>query len=173
MKILITYFGQTGNTEKVAKAIYEEASQNHQVETKTLEEVKTGDLTGYDIVFIGSPIHAGNLSGPVKTFLNNLKAPSGQKMVGFMTHAGPAYPEQIMSTFTEPYKIACEKNTLKFLGYFSCQGFLNPAVHEMVKKSQNLTDEQWVERVKQMTGHPNADDLAKAKAFTKEVLAKN
>jgi len=36
-----------------------------------------------------------------------------------------------------------------------------------------LTDEQWAERVKQMTGHPNPEDLAKAKAFTKEVLAQN
>ena len=130
MKILITYFGQTGNTEKVAKAIYEEASQNHEVETKKFEEVNAGDLTGYDIVFIGSPIHAGNLSGPAKAFLNNLKAPSGQKMAAFITHAGPAYPEQTMSTFTEPYKTACEKNALKFLGYFSCQGFLNPAIQD-------------------------------------------
>jgi hypothetical protein len=109
----------------------------------------------------------------VKDFLGRLQTPSGRKMAGFLTHAGSAYPEQIMSKFTEPFKAACEKNTLDYLGCFSCQGFLNPAIHEMVKKSQNLTDEQWAERVKEMTGHPNAEDLAKAKAFVKEVLAKN
>lgn len=173
MKVLVVYFSQTGNTEKVAQAIFREASQTHEVETKKLEEVNAGDLAGYDFVFIGSPIHAGNLSGPVKDFLNSLQTPPGQKMAGFITHAGPAYPEQIMGKFTEPFKAACEKNALKYLGCFNCQGFLNPAIHEMLKKSQNLTDEQWAERVKQMTDHPNAEDLAKAKAFTREILAKN
>ena len=93
-------------------------------------------------------------------------------MAGFLTHAGTAYPDQVMSKFTEPFKAACEKNGLEYLGCFSCQGFLNPAIHEMVKKGQNLTDEQWAERVKEMTGHPDADDLNKARAFAKEILAK-
>lgn len=173
MKILVVYFSQSGNTEKVAQAIIQEASQTHVVETKKLEEVKAGDLARYDFVFIGSPIHAGNLSSPVKDFLNSLQVPSGKKMAAFITHAGSSYPEQVMSKFTEPFKATCEKNALEYQGCFSCQGFLNPAIHEMVKKSQNLTDEQWAERVEQMTGHPNAEDLAKAKAFTREVLAKN
>ena len=173
MKILIAYLSQTGNTEKIAKAIYEEASPAHEVETKKLEEVSAENLSGYDLLFIGSPIHAGNLAGAVKDFLNRLQVPSGGKLAGFVTHSGAAYPEQILSKFTEPFKAACEKNALEYLGCFNCQGFLNPAIHEMVKKGQNLTDEQWAERVKQMTGHPDAEDLAKAKAFAREVLAKN
>ncbi len=172
MKILITYLSQTGNTEKVAKAIYEEASPGHEVETKKLEEVSAENFSGYDLLFIGSPIHAGNLAAASKDFLIRLQVPSGKKMAGFLTHAGPAYPEQIMSKFIEPFKTACEKNGLEYLGCFSCQGFLNPAIHEMVKKGQNLTDEQWAERVKEMTGHPDAEDLNKARAFAKEVLAK-
>ncbi len=172
MKILITYLSQTGNTEKIAKAIYEEASPTHAVETKKLEEVNPENVSGYDLIFIGSPIHAGNLSGPVKEFLDRLQTPTGKKMAGFLTHAGTAYPDQVMSKFTEPLKTACEKNRLEYLGCFSCQGFLNPAIHDMVKKAQNLTDEQWAERVKEMTGHPDAEDLKKARAFAKEVLAK-
>ena len=172
MKILIAYLSQTGNTEKIAKVIYEEASPAHEVDTKKLEEVSAENLSGYDLVFIGSPIHAGNLSGAVKDFLNRLQVPSGGKLAGFVTHSGAAYPEQILSKFAEPFKAACEKNALEYLGCFNCQGFLNPAIHEMVKKGQNLTDEQWTERVKQMTGHPDAEDLAKAKAFAREILAK-
>jgi len=41
----------------------------------------------------------------------------------------------------------------------------------MVKKNQKLTDEQWEGMVKQMTGRPNEEDVANAKAFAKEVLA--
>ncbi len=172
MKILITCLSQTGNTEKVAGAIYEEASKAHEVEKKKLEEVSAENLSGYDLLFVGSPIHAGNMSAPVKDFLSRLQVPSGKKLVGFLTHSGPAYPDQVMSKFTEPFKTACERNGLEYLGSFNCQGFLNPAIHEIVKKSQNLTDEQWAERVKQMTGHPNAEDLNKARTFAKDVLAK-
>jgi flavodoxin I len=172
MKVLIAYLSQTGNTEKIAKGIYEEASAAHEVETKKLEEVNPENISGYDLLFIGSPIHAGNLAGAAKDFLNRLQVPSGGKIAGFVTHSGSAYPEQILSKFTEPFKAASEKNALEYLGCFNCQGFLNPAIHEMVKKSQNLTEEQWAERVKQMTGHPDAEDLNKARAFTKEVLAK-
>ena len=172
MKILIGYLSQTGNTEKIAGAIYEEASAAHEVETKKLEEVNPEKISGYNLLFVGSPIHAGNLAGAVKDFLNRLLIPSGVRLAGFVTHSGAAYPEQILDKFAEPFKAACEKNALVYLGCFNCQGFLNPAIHEMVKKGQNLTDEQWTERVKQMTGHPDAEDLAKAKAFAREVLAK-
>ena len=41
----------------------------------------------------------------------------------------------------------------------------------MVKKKQNLTDEQWADMVKQMTGRPNEEDEGKAKAFAKKLLA--
>lgn len=172
MKILITYLSQTGNTEKIAKAISEEASAAHEVDSKKLEEVGAENLSGYNLIFIGSPIHAGNLAGAVKDFLNRLQVPSGRKLAGFVTHSGAAYSEPILSKFTEPFKTACEKNALEYLGCFNCQGFLNPAIHEMVKKGQNLTDEQWAERVNQMTDHPDAEDLAKAKAFAREILTK-
>ena len=38
MNVLVTYFSQSGNTEKIAKAIYEEAAQNNTADLKKLEE---------------------------------------------------------------------------------------------------------------------------------------
>ena len=70
MKILISYFSQTGNTEKIAKGIYEEISKANEVDLKKLEDVGVGDFAGYEFIFIGSPIHAGNLAAPVKDFSN-------------------------------------------------------------------------------------------------------
>jgi flavodoxin len=171
MKILVTYFSQTGNTEKVAKVIQEEAAHGNEVELKKLEEISSGDLAGYDLIFLGSPLHAANLAAPVKEFLSSIQAGSGQKMAGFITHSAPAYPEQAMDGFTEPIRTACQDNGIEYKGCFDCQGFLTEAVHEMVKKNQNLTDEQWAETVKQMTGHPDEEDLKKARAFAKEILA--
>ncbi len=39
MKILITFFSQSGNTEKIAKAIWEEASLAHEADCKKLEDI--------------------------------------------------------------------------------------------------------------------------------------
>ncbi len=46
MNILVTYFSQTGNTEKIAKAICEEAGTAHHVELKKLEEITPADVAG-------------------------------------------------------------------------------------------------------------------------------
>ena len=171
MKVLVTYCSQTGNTEKVAAAICEEASQSNEAEMRKIEDIGAEDVAGYDLIFVGSPLHGGNIAEPAKTFLENMQAGSGQQVAGFITHAAPAYPDQEMDRISEPIKAACEKNSIVFKGCFSCQGFLSEALHEMIKKSQNLTDEQWAERVEQMTGHPNAEDLAQARAFAKDALS--
>jgi len=171
MKVLVTYFSKTGNTEKIAKAICEEASRANEAELKKLEEISPGDVAGYDFLLIGSPLHASNLAEPVKEFLGGIQAGSGQKMAGFITHFAPAYPDQAMDGFTEPMKAACKKKGIEYKGCFDCQGALVESLHEMVKKKQNLTDEQWAAMVKQMTGRPNEEDEGKAKAFVKELLA--
>jgi flavodoxin I len=170
MKVLVTYFSQTGNTEKIAKAICEEASQANETVLKKLEDVSPGDVAEYDFILIGSPLHSANLAGPVKEFLGSIQAGSGQKMAGFITHFAPAYPDQAMDGFTEPIKAACKEKGIEYKGCFDCQGALTETLHEMVKKKRNLTDEQWVEMVKQMTGRPNEEDEGRAKAFTKELF---
>ena len=171
MKVLVTYFSQTGNTEKIARSMCEEASRANEAELKKLEEVGPDDVAGYDFILIGSPLHASNLAEPVKEFLGSIQAGSAQKMAGFITHFAPAYPDQAMDGFTEPMKAACKEKGIEYKGCFDCQGALTESLHEMVKKKQNLTDEQWAGMVKQMTGHPNGADVANAKACAKEVLA--
>jgi flavodoxin I len=171
MKVLVTYFGQTGNTEKIAKAIYEEALTTNEAVILKLEEVDADDLIGYNFIFIGSPLHAGNLAGPVQEFLNGMKSGSGQKIACFITHAAPAYPEQDMEKIVEPIKAVCQNNNMNYTECFDCQGFLTEELHEMIKNRQGATDEQWAEKVKQMRGHPDAKDLEMARSFAKKVLA--
>ena len=59
---------------------------------------------------------------------------------------------------------------IEYKGCFDCQGALIESLHEAVQKKLNLSDEQWADMVKQMTGHPKEEDVANAKAFAKEVL---
>ena len=171
MKVLVTYFSQSGNTEKIANAIWEEASQANEADLKKLEDVGSEDFAGYDFIFIGSPLHSANLAVPVKEFLTSIKAVSGQKMAGVITHFAPVYPDQDMEGFTEPIKAACKEKGIEYKGCFDCQGALTESLHETVQKKLSLNDEQWADMVKQMTGHPNKEDEANAKAYAKEVLS--
>jgi flavodoxin len=171
MKVLVTYFSQSGNTEKIARAICEQAALAHDAKLKKLEDISPGEAAGYDCIFIGSPLHAGSLAAPVKECLNALQASSGQKLAGFITHFAPAYPEQDMDGFTEPIKAACREKGIAYKGCFDCQGFLAESMHAMVQKKMNLTDDQWAGMVKQMTGRPNQEDMDNAKAFVKKLFA--
>ena len=49
MKILITHFSQTGNTQQIAEAIHQELSESHEVDLRIVEEVKADALEGYDL----------------------------------------------------------------------------------------------------------------------------
>ncbi len=171
MKVLVTYFSQSGNTEKIARAICEEAAQANEAELKKLEDITPDEVAGYDFVFIGSPLHSGSLAAPVKECLGVLKNSSNQKLAGFITHMAPAYPDQDMEAFTEPIKTACKEKGIEYKGCFDCQGFLAEAMHGPVQKKLNMDDEQWAGMVKAMTGRPNEEDVANAKACAKEVLA--
>ena len=66
MKILITYFSQTGNTQQIAEAIHQELLESHEVNLKKIEEAKPDALEGYDLVFVGSPIHGNGLAAPAR-----------------------------------------------------------------------------------------------------------
>ncbi|MGB3209506.1 MAG: flavodoxin family protein [Desulforhopalus sp.] len=170
MKVLITFFSQSGNTEKIAKAIWEEASLAHEADCKKLEDITPSDVVGYDVIFIGSPLHSGSLAAPVKECLGVLQATSGQKMAGFITHFAPAYPNQDMDGFAEPIKAACKAKGIEYVGCYDCQGALAKGMHEPVQKKLGLSDEAWQGMVDQMTGHPNEEDVANAKACAREVL---
>jgi len=170
MNVLVTYFSQTRNTEKIAKTICAQATKDNKTELKKLKDITPDEVAGYDVIFIGSPIHSGSLAAPAKKWLGLLQASSGQKMAGFITHMASAYPEQDLEAFADPIKTGCQEKGIEYVGSFDCQGFLAEAMHAVVQKKLNMSDEQWASMVKQMTGHPNEEDVEKAKAFAREVL---
>ena len=137
MKVLITYFSQTGNTEKIASAIHNEAAKNHEVQSKQLKDISAADLAAFDFVFIGSPLHGGNLAAPVKEFLSSIKPGAGKKMAGFITHAADAYPDQDMDKFSEPIKAACKDSGMEYQGMFRLSGFFDRSLaRDDQKKSE-------------------------------------
>lgn len=170
MKILITYYSQSGNTEKLAKAVYEEVSGNNETAFKKLEDVKPGDYKEYDFIFLGSPLHSGSLAKPVLKQLKEIQPGANQKIAGLITHFSPAYPDQDMKKFAQPIEEMCKENKIEYKGCYDCQGALIEAMHDHVKKKLNASDSQWEDIVKKMTGHPDKEDLAKAVEFAKKVI---
>ncbi len=76
VRILVAYDSETGNTEKLAQAIGRGATSvgGVQVTVQKVSEVKDADLSTYDGVLVGTPVHWSNLSAHAKEFLDRLGA---------------------------------------------------------------------------------------------------
>ena len=141
----------------------------HDVAMKKIEELQKDGLSGYDLVFVGSPCHAGDLAGPVKELLSAIPAGLKTRVVGFLTHAATVYNKQDFEKCRMSFESILAEKKLALDDFFDCQGFLNPAIHDYVKKMKKIGDDEWKSRVEQMTGHPNEEDLIKAAAFARRV----
>ena len=71
--VLVTYHSATGNTEKMAQGVAEgaKAVSGTTVVLKRVGDVTSSDLVSSDAVIVGSPVYFANMSGEVKTFLDN------------------------------------------------------------------------------------------------------
>jgi NAD(P)H dehydrogenase (quinone) len=71
--VLVTYHSASGNTEKMAQGVAEgaKAVSGTTVVLKRVADVSGNDLVSSDAVIVGSPVYFANMSGEVKTFLDN------------------------------------------------------------------------------------------------------
>ena len=89
MKILVTYLTVSGNTKKVADAIFGVIDEENKIQP--ISEVN--DIEGYDLTFIGSPMHDFELNKNVKEFIE--KNGKGKNIALFVTHSSPEGDEQL------------------------------------------------------------------------------
>jgi len=161
MKALVTYYSKTGNTEKIARAIYDVIH----FEKELLPVGAIENLQGYDIIFAGFPVHAHSVPAAFLHFFK--KASTGQKIALFCTHGslrGGHLPKQAIE---QAIGLA---SRMKILGTFCVQGQVDPAV---IDSLANMAQHQaWVEEAQGACEHPDKADLADAKAFAKGILAK-
>jgi len=72
MRILIIYDTVYGNTEEIAGAIRQAASQNHEARLVKAGDATLQDVENADLLMVGSPTHGGWYTEPVKNFLNQI-----------------------------------------------------------------------------------------------------
>lgn len=89
MQAIVTYYSQTGNTEKVAKALAKGMGKaGASVTVKRIEDVDPSELGKYDLICIGTPVHYFRAAGKVREFLEKLPNLTGKFGVSFSTHGG-------------------------------------------------------------------------------------
>ena len=79
-KILVAYFSKTGNTEKIANAIFE-SLKGEKVITR-INEVSAID--SFNLIFVGFPVHSHSVPLKVENFLKRISP--GKKVALFSTH---------------------------------------------------------------------------------------
>lgn len=111
IKILTVYYSYSGNTRKVAHEIHNEiggdlveiepmepypGNYNAVVEQAKKElhsgykpelKTSTGEVSKYDVIFVGSPNWWHTIAPPMMTFLSE-SALSGKTIIPFITHGG-------------------------------------------------------------------------------------
>jgi len=161
MKVIITYMSLTGNTKKIAEAIFQEIQEEKEI--KELEKLE--NLEGYDLAFVGFPIIEYSSPEEVKSFLAQHGV--GKKIALFVTHAAPEYSEDLPPWLEKCQEAAAGANVL---GLFNCQGELAQFVVDELLKSADPKVRGWGEASSSTKGQPDAARVERARLFAKEMM---
>jgi menaquinone-dependent protoporphyrinogen oxidase len=118
MKIAILYISKHGTTEEVAVSMAEKLKGNNEVELFSLKKNQNPDISGFEVVILGAPVYAGQVSGKMKTFCKANEATLLQKKTGlFVCGMHPDKKEQekeLKSAYSEALQEKAE--VISFLG---------------------------------------------------------
>ncbi len=161
MKALVAFMSSTGNTKKVAQAIYDELTCEKEI--KPILDVQ--DIGGYDLSFLGFPTHQMGPDKKTKELLAK-HCVDGRKVALFVTHASPEDAPELPE-WMEKFKQAARGANL--VGFFDCQGEMSKNVKLILKLSPNKKFREWAKKDNSQ-GQPDEARLAKARAFARETM---
>ncbi len=162
MKALVTYCSQTGNTEKLAQAIYEGIEQ---AEKDILPIKEAGNIEGYDVIFCGFPVQAHCVPEEMASFMKNI--PDGKKLAIFATHGSLRGGELAITAFYDALRLI-PKGTV--LGTFGCRGKVKPGIIDaLINKPEHRG---WALEAQSAIGHPDEADLEDAKEWAGAMVSK-
>ena len=160
MKVLVAYMSRTGNTKKVAEAIYDTLPQPKEI--KRVEDVTS--LEGYDLSFLGFPIHASGPDKKVKTFLETHV--KDRSIALFITHAAPEGAPPLQE-WIQKFKDAALGADI--IGIFDCQGQASRLIKTIMLLNRNSGVRA---SARSSQGQPDATRLERARTFAVETIDK-
>ncbi|MFC2165735.1 flavodoxin family protein [Acidobacteriota bacterium] len=159
LKTLVTFESLTGNTKKIAEAIFEAVEGE-----KALIPLAEGpSLDEFSLVFIGFPVHSHSVPYKVETFLKNI--PAGKKVAFFCTH-GTLTGSRLSREALE-YAVTLTTKA-RVLGTFTCRGKVSLEALEVLSKSPEHS--AWTDMAASARSHPDESDLKDAQAFAQWIL---
>jgi flavodoxin len=163
MKVLVAYMTSTGNTKKIAEAIYGEITAEKEI--RPIGEVQ--DIGTYDLTFLGFPTHGYGPDKKTKEFLAR-HCINGRKVALFVTHGAPENEPEV-SEWMDKFKQAAAG--AEIVGSFDCQGKLAKGVKFIMKISPKKEMRSQAKR-DNSEGQPDQTRLEKARFFAKETLSR-
>lgn len=156
MKSLVIYSSQTGNTRKLADAVYETLSGSKKIFTVN----DAPDPSGYDFIalgfwFMSGRPDPGTLEYMSMEYFGNIR---GKRLFLFATHGAAADSLSAEDGMSYAKMLTSEA---KIVGTFSCQGEVNPEIIEKARTLQEVPE--WVAQAPKAVGHPNDTDIEELK----------
>lgn len=165
MRAQVLYKSRTGNTEKIAKAIFE-AIPGAEKDIARLEGQTNYEMG--DVYFIGFWTDRGSASVEVLDYLGSLQ---GKKIALFGTCGmgnDPAYYKKI----EENIRVFIEDDN-EYLGSFLCQGKMPIQVREKYMQMRSSRNGQQVDAMirnfDRAMLHPDGEDLQRAREFVQYI----
>jgi flavodoxin I len=162
MRVLVAYYSETGNTAKIAQALFDGLTAKEK-ELKEINDVLSVD--GFDLIFCGFPVMEHSVPIKMQDFLK--KIPAGAKIALFSTHG--SFTDGLKST-TAFENAAVLASAAKLLGTIGCRGKVKQAVLDTLEKKPE--HKSWVEEAFSASSHPNESDLQDAANFGNVILKK-
>ena len=153
MKSIIVYFSQTGNTRKIATAIYAGMSPVvEQCDIRRLKDVNpNGDLKDYDLIGLGAPVWGEGMPH-IMGFIDNITRVEGKHAFAFCTHG--TYPRSFLSSVVP----GLTQRGLTVIGWNDWHG----SVCIPMMPKPYFTD-----------GHPDEIDLKEARDFGRDLVERS
>lgn len=166
MKVLVTYRSITGNTKKIAEAIFGEIEVEK--EFKHFREVES--LNDYDFVFVGYPVEGWGPSRASKKWLNaNVK---GKRIGLFCTHGAPEMAPTLPQ-WLDLMKAAATDAGAEIVTFFDCQGEMSQRVVDMLLRSDDPNVRAMGEFGREATiGQPDESRVEKAREYARDTMKK-
>jgi len=161
VRVLVAYMSKTGNTKKVAEAIYEALD----CEKEIMPIGRVADISGYDLSFLGFPMERFGPNPKTVSFLREHCRP-GRDVALFVTHAAPE-GEKELTGWLEGFRNAAAGANI--VGLFDCQGQLAKGI-KFIMSIMPSRDLRAMAKRDNSQGQPDAARLDRAQAFAREVL---
>ena len=163
MRVLVAYMSRTGNTKKIAEAIYGEIG----VEKDIMPFTEIADIGRYDLAFLGFPTHQYGPDKKTTEFLERT-CTSSRKVALFVTHGAPETEPEVPQ-WMDKFKTAASGAEL--VGFFDCQGQLSKGTKLIMKMMSKKTREE--ARRDNSQGQPDATRIERAREFAKKVMSEH